>query len=209
MPARPSAEKPILCRTSITVLVLAAGQGQRFADSGGQTHKLQTLLHGKTVLQHVLDTVAQAGLAVHVVTSTSGVATGMGSSIAHGVRETASSGAWLVLPGDMPLVQVKTLRAIAECMCTDDAYDAVQPVWHGQHGHPVAFSARCAPELLALQGDQGARAVLRQLRMQGKVQELAVDDQGVVHDIDTLNDLNTAAHILNQRSVAESPLNLA
>ena len=199
MPASIPATPPITCRTSITVLVLAAGQGRRFAASGGQTHKLQALLHGKPVLQHVLDTVAQAGLAAHVVHPVSGVTMGMGDSIAHGVHETASSSAWLILPGDMPLVQAATLRAIAMYMQPDTTYDAVQPVWHGQMGHPVAFSARCASELLALQGDQGARVVLQQLRTQGKVHSLSVEDAGVVHDIDTLNDLEVAAHMLAQR----------
>ena len=194
------AAQPAICRTSITVLVLAAGHGQRFAASGGQTHKLQAPLHGKAVLQHVLDTVAQAGLAVHVVTPVHGVTMGMGDSIAHGVRETASSGAWLILPGDMPLVQVKTLRTIAELMHNHAAaYDAVQPVWQGQPGHPVAFSSRCAPQLLGLQGDWGARAILQQLYAQAKVHTLAVEDEGVVRDVDTLNDLDVAAQMLVQR----------
>ncbi len=45
-----------------TVLVLASGRGERFAASGGGTHKLQALLAGKPVLQHTLAAVAASGL---------------------------------------------------------------------------------------------------------------------------------------------------
>ena len=37
----------------------------------------------------------------------------------------------------------------------------VVPVVHGQRGHPVRFAAHCGPELLQLQGPQGAAAVVR------------------------------------------------
>lgn len=195
----PTAVPPI-SYASITVVVLAAGLGQRFIASGGQTHKLQAQLQDKTVLQHVLDVVKQAGLSAHLVTPIPGTNTGMGDSIARGVHATAHSSAWLILPGDMPLVQAQTLRAVAECVQSSSAYDAVQPVWRDRTGHPVAFSARCLAELLALQGEHGARTVLQRLRMQGKVHALAVEDQGVVHDIDTLSDLAIAAQLFAQRT---------
>eukprot|EP01034_Spumella_vulgaris_P012556 gene12556-15982_t len=67
------------------VLVLAAGRGERFAASGGTTHKLQALLAGKPVLQHVLDAVQASGLAHHVVHADPS-RPGMGDSIAAGVR---------------------------------------------------------------------------------------------------------------------------
>ncbi|MEG0224963.1 MAG: nucleotidyltransferase family protein, partial [Comamonas sp.] len=40
------------------VVVLAAGQGQRFRASGAQTGKLQAQLHGRSVLEHTLAAVA-------------------------------------------------------------------------------------------------------------------------------------------------------
>ncbi|MGH8803408.1 MAG: NTP transferase domain-containing protein, partial [Polaromonas sp.] len=48
------------------VIVLAAGRGERFAASGGQVHKLDALLAGKRVLDHVLDAVRASGLPCHV-----------------------------------------------------------------------------------------------------------------------------------------------
>ena len=42
----------------------------------------------------------------------------MGTSIAAGVRASPDSAGWLVLPGDMPLVQPATLLAVARALDT-------------------------------------------------------------------------------------------
>ena len=167
-----------------TVLVLAAGRGERFAASGGTTHKLQALLAGKTVLQHVLDAVALSGLAHHVVHADPS-RPGMGDSIAAGVRATADAGGWLVLPGDLPLVQPATLRAVAQALGQDAV---VVPVYRGERGHPVGFAAQCGQQLMALSGEQGAAPVVR---ARGATL-LDVDDAGVVTDVDTVADLQRA-----------------
>lgn len=166
------------------VLVLAAGRGERFAASGGTTHKLQALLGGKPVLQHVLDAVHASGLPLHVVLP-SADQPGMGDSIAAGVRATSGAPGWLVLPGDLPLVLPATLRAVAAELAR---HDLVVPVFQGQRGHPVGFAAACGEALMALAGPQGAASVVR---ARG-VWELVVDDVGVVTDIDTVADLAQA-----------------
>jgi molybdenum cofactor cytidylyltransferase len=167
-----------------TVLVLAAGRGERFAASGGTTHKLQALLAGKPVLQHVLDAVAQSGLPHHVVHADPS-RPGMGDSIAAGVRATADAAGWLVLPGDLPLVQPATLRAVAKAL---GQHAVVVPVYQGERGHPVGFAAECGAQLMALGGEQGAAPVVKVLG----AKLLAVDDVGVVTDVDTVADLQRA-----------------
>ncbi len=52
-------------------------------------------------------------------------------------------------------------------------------------GNPVAFSALHLERLLALDGDQGARTILKS----HPVQSVVVDDSGVICDIDTPSDL--------------------
>jgi molybdenum cofactor cytidylyltransferase len=170
------------------VLVLAAGRGERFAASGGTTHKLQALLAGKPVLQHVLDAVAQSGLPHHVVQSDPS-RPGMGDSIAAGVRATADAAGWLVLPGDLPLVQPATLRAVAQAL---GQHAVVVPVYQGERGHPVGFAAGCGAQLMALGGEQGAAPVVK---ARGATL-LAVDDVGVVTDVDTTEDLRHAELVL-------------
>lgn len=174
------------------MIVLAAGQGQRFRQAGGSTHKLDAPLAGMAVLQHVLQTVAASGLPFYVVQpATHGGATpqGMGDSIARGVQATADSAGWLILPGDLPLVQADTLQRVADSLNTSPV---VLPQWQGRSGHPVGFAAGCRAPLLALQGDQGAAAVVRAHRQAGTLHVLALDDPGLVMDIDTPADLACA-----------------
>lgn len=167
------------------VIVLAAGRGERFAASGGTTHKLDALLHGKRVLDHVLDAVRASGLACHVVTADPS-RPGMGDSIAAGVRATPHAGGWLVLPGDLPLIRSGTLRAVAQSLGN---HEVVIPAHRGERGHPVGFNAGCGPALMALSGAQGAASVVRSR----KAHQLDVDDPGIAIDIDTLQDLHGAA----------------
>lgn len=174
------------------VIVLAAGRGERFAASGGTAHKLQALLAGKPVLQHVLDAVAASGLPHHVVHADPS-RPGMGDSIAAGVRATAGASGWLVLPGDLPLVQPHTLRAVAQALAS---HAVVAPVYRGERGHPVGFAAPCAQQLAALAGEQGAAPVARAWG----VHLLAVDDAGVVTDVDTVQDLARAEQVLAGRT---------
>ena len=175
-----------------TVLVLAAGRGERFAASGGTTHKLKAMLGGKTVLDHVLDAVKSSGLPVYVVQPEAS-RPGMGDSIAAGVRATANAAGWLVLPGDLPLIQAQTLLKVARALQT---HAVVVPVCNDQRGHPVGFNAACGPALQQLQGSKGAAAVMAM----HQPMELTVADIGVITDIDTVDDLRGAAVQLAGRS---------
>ena len=176
------------------VIVLAAGRGDRFAASGGTVHKLQALLAGKRVIDHVLDAVNASGLAYYVVEADPS-RPGMGDSIAAGVKATPSATAWLILPADLPLISSSTLCSIAfapTCAVT-------VPVYQGQRGHPVRFGVECATELLNLQGNQGAASIMRTQEATDSIALFDVDDAGCVLDVDTLGDLARAeAWLLSQ-----------
>lgn len=169
------------------VVVLASGRGERFLASGGGTHKLKALLAGKPVLQHTLDAVRASGLPWHLEDAGH---PGMGDSIAAAVRATPGANGWLMVLGDLPLVQSATLRAVAAALTH---HDVVIPTFNGQRGHPVGFSAKCRDQLLNLQGNQGAALVARSY----SAIEIEVNDIGVVTDIDTIEDLERAQALLN------------
>lgn len=177
-------------RKQPVVLVLASGRGERFAASGGQVHKLKALLAGKPVLQHTLDAVRASGLPWHLEDAGH---PGMGDSIAAAVRATVHAPGWLILPGDLPLVQPATLLAVAQALAR---HAVVVPVYEGRRGHPVGFAARCGPALQDLNGNQGAAPVVAAYG----AMELIADDIGAVTDIDTLDDLALAEHRLAQRA---------
>lgn len=172
------------------VIVLASGRGERFIASGGTEHKLKTLVAGRPVLEHTLDAVRGSGLPMYLV---EGGSTGMGDSISAGVRATSGACGWLVLPGDLPLITAHTLLAVASKL-QDSA--VVVPVYEGQRGHPVGFSAICREDLLHLQGDFGAASVVKR---HGPYL-LPVNDIGAIHDVDTLADLATAEKLFRDRA---------
>jgi molybdenum cofactor cytidylyltransferase len=177
--------------TDPVVLVLASGKGERYIASGGTGSKLQAPLAGRPVLQHVLDAVRASGLPWHLEDAGH---PGMGDSIAAAVRATREAPGWLVLPGDLPLVQPATLRAVAQALRGGAA--VVVPVHGAERGHPVGFAAACGPALAALAGPQGAAAVVR-----AHVPTLLpVDDVGVVTDVDTVQALAAAEDLLRRRA---------
>ena len=169
------------------VIVLASGRGERFFASGGTTSKLHALLVGRTVLERTLAAVRASGLPWHLVDAGY---PGMGDSIAAGVRATATAPAWLILPGDLPLIQASTLRSIATAPAR---LDVVVPLVQGKRGHPVRFSALCGSDLMKLTGMQGAAAVVARRT----VTEWPLDDIGCLFDIDTLEDLRQAQELLD------------
>lgn len=181
-----------------TVLILAAGRGERFRASGGQVHKLDALIGGRSVLDHVLSAVTQSGLPHHVVRPQQHATAGMGDSIASGVKATPGAAGWLVLPADLPLVQPPTLQVLARA----ESHAVTVPTFNGQRGHPVRFAAELGEELAGLSGDQGAQSIVRAQQARGGVQLLPVDDEGTVLDVDTLEALERAQALWRARQQA-------
>ncbi|WP_225781665.1 NTP transferase domain-containing protein [Xenophilus sp. Marseille-Q4582] len=180
--------------SSPVVLILASGRGERFRASGGGVHKLQAPLGGVPVLQRTLDAVRASGLPWHLEQATH---PGMGDSIAAAVRATRAAPGWLVLPADLPLVLPQTLRQVADALRAGAM--VARPVFDGAAGHPVGFGPACGEALAQLSGAQGAAPVLQAQRRAGGLQELVVDDAGVVSDIDTVDDLARAEALWRAR----------
>ncbi len=183
---------PSLQPTRPTVIVLAAGRGERFIASGGRTHKLQALIRGKTVLDHTLAAVHLSGLPFHVVTPTTDTALGMGDSIARGVAATPSANGWLILPADLPMINASSLLAVASALHNGKAA-VMQAFVAGKAAHPVGFAANCKEHLLALSGDEGARSVVQHYKAIEEWQALTLTDVGALHDVDTVADLQAMA----------------
>ena len=120
------------------------------------------------------------------ILETDRTARGMGASIAAGVEATVRSGAWIVALGDMPLVAPETIAAVRAAL-EAGAPLAAPHDGAGRRGHPVGFSSALRDELLALDGDLGARAILE--RHAPLIVRIRSDDPGIFVDIDTPQDL--------------------
>jgi molybdenum cofactor cytidylyltransferase len=187
-------------------ILLAAGRGRRFDPAGARNKLLAQLPRGEPVvvasarnmlaaLPRVIAVVPSAGPVADAlgalgceVTICKDAGKGMGVSLVHALRHSLpGSQAWIVALGDMPFVQPSTIRSLAAALASGVAIAA--PALQGRRGNPVAFSAACLPELLALQGDEGARRILTSR----PVALVEVLDPGIFHDIDTPADLGSGS----------------
>ncbi|MCV4282242.1 nucleotidyltransferase family protein [Pseudomonas capsici] len=177
-------------------LILAAGRSRRFADD-----KRRALLpDGRSMLQASIDTARQSFNELWVVLRSDDDAQalgivpdvcivrseqadlGMGHSLASGIEALMPSPAIAVavLLADMPWLQAATLRSLVQLA---DSQRIAQPIYEGQRGHPVIIGRRFWPELLLLEGDQGARTLLA--ANSSACDLMATDDPGTVRDVDT------------------------
>jgi molybdenum cofactor cytidylyltransferase len=110
---------------------------------------------------------------------------GMAASLRAGIRAVPeAAAAAFVFLGDMPRVPQGMAAALVEAL---DGALAAAPVHQGRRGHPVLFGRPIFPDLLALTGDKGAKALLD--RLGPRLALVETDDPGVLFDVDVRGDL--------------------
>ncbi|WP_268797243.1 nucleotidyltransferase family protein [Pseudomonas huanghezhanensis] len=185
---------------TLCAIVLAAGRGSRYRLlAGAHRNKLLAQCTGRDgiercVLEHVLTRVRAVVDKCIVITrpDSPGVAElgllygcevvilespGMGDSIAAAVAAQPDHRGWLIMLGDMPFIHPDTLKQVVQSM---DADTITVPVYKGEYGHPVAFGRQFGPDLMTLAGEKGAKRLFQGVR----VSDVAVDDPGVLWDVD-------------------------
>lgn len=188
-------------QTRVVGLMLAAGRASRF----GADKRRARLTDGRALLEASLanaaaafdelllvlrdgDTIDDLCLPPQVrVLYTPLAERGLGASLAAGVAalSTHPAEALAVLLGDMPWVRADTCaRLIAEA----GAEHIVQPCHDGRPGHPVLFGRAFWPALCELDGDEGARGLIR--RHADHYRTVPVGDPGILLDVDRPTDLS-------------------
>jgi molybdenum cofactor cytidylyltransferase len=186
----------------IVGVLLAAGKGARFDPSGRQSKLLQRLPSGETVavaaaralqadVAHVVAVVKSDDAELAAALRDQGcqvvvcvdAARGMGKSLSHALSQVPHADGWIVALADMPFVHPDTVGKLAQALL--DGADIAAPVHQGRRGNPVAFGTKHLPQLLTLDGDQGARSLLAV----HPITLIEVNDAGVLRDIDTPADL--------------------
>lgn len=97
----------------------------------------------------------------------------MAQAVAAGVQASAQAPGWLLLPADMPMLQVETLRAVAQAV---SQYTVVFPQYRHCRGYPVGFSSELFSELIRLDNERD----LARLTARYPALGVDVDDPGVV-----------------------------
>lgn len=166
---------------SYGILILAAGEGRRYRQSGGKGDKLLACypdIHGQRVplLQLTLNNALSTNLPVMVVCRpeaqsvyrlaekfevniTQMASCGSGETIATGVRATMHWSGWLIVPGDMGWLRAEDYQKVVVGL--QRGYQQVRLAWKKEPGHPVGFSHHNREALSNLKGDMGARSLLQ------------------------------------------------
>ena len=161
----------------IAAIVLAAGLSRRMGRP-----KLLLELRGAPVIRRTVEGLLGAGLddlvvvvgpaAVAVVQALAGLPlrfavnpapeAGQAGSVVAGVRALPTGAtAALIALGDQPSLPAAVVPRLLEAFHSTGK-PIVAPVYRDGRGNPVLFASSLFPELLALHGDRGARAIVEQ-----------------------------------------------
>ena len=115
---------------------------------------------------------------------------GMFSSIQAGIARVQAPCVFL-LPGDHPLVASDVYRKMLAV-----SGDLIVPTFDGRRGHPVLMASHLIPEIL----HQPRGSTLRDFIRRKGYTTVAVEDEGILLDIDTLSDYDTVRAKFSARS---------
>lgn len=110
---------------------------------------------------------------------------GMGHSLAAGVRAAPAAAGWIVALADMPFIAPASYDRVAAALRVGGSI--VVPEYQGRRGHPVGFARPWGAQLSSLTGDAGARGIV--MSHPEAIMRCAVDDPGIVRDVDQPTDL--------------------
>jgi molybdenum cofactor cytidylyltransferase len=193
-------EEPAADGRKIAAVILAAGRSTRM----GGPNKLTAEISGKPLVRIVAEEVlasrarpvvvvtghererveaALAGLNVQRVHNPD-FAAGLSTSLKAGLAALPPEvdGA-IVCLGDMPQVRAGLIDSLIAAFDPERGALVVVPSIDGKRGNPVVWSRRFFPELMALEGDVGARHLIG--RYGEAVVEVPVADKAALADVDT------------------------
>jgi molybdenum cofactor cytidylyltransferase len=124
-----------------------------------------------------------AGLPVRLVYNPD-FADGLGTSLRTGIAAVpADADGAIVCLGDMPQVDAGLIDRLIGAFDPDRSALIVMPTFEGKRGNPVLWSRRFFPDLMAIEGDVGARHLIG--RYGEAVVEVPVEGKAALVDVDT------------------------
>jgi molybdenum cofactor cytidylyltransferase len=184
----------------VAAIVLAAGRSTRM----GGPNKLLAEIGGRPLVRIVTEQAlasragpvivvtgherakveaALAGLKVRL-THNPDYAAGLSTSLKAGLSALpASADGAIVCLGDMPQVTAGLIDRLVDAFDPERGALVVVPTIEGKRGNPVVWSRRFFPDLMALEGDVGARHLIATYA--DVVAEVPVEDSAALTDVDT------------------------
>ncbi len=124
---------------------------------------------------------------------------GMSASIIAGLKQiNKRARAVLIALGDQPLVDSQTITSLVEAFIANNK-GIIIPVYQGRRGNPVILAIKYKGELLNLKGDTGGREIIK--RHPDDVLEVAVNCEGVLLDIDTMESYTSMIKLNPEKSI--------
>jgi len=185
----------------ITAIILAAGYSERMG-----AFKALLPLGGTTVLERTIKLFRGAGIQdIRVVVGHRAndllplirslqvrpllnecYQEGMFSSVAAAAESLEdASGAFFLLPVDIPLVRRETVELLMHSFRNNGAR-ILYPACHGRRGHPPLISNSYRDSILSWNGNGGLKALLREY--EGDSATIETGDDGILQDMDTPGD---------------------
>ena len=193
-------DEPLHPVRSIAALVLAAGRSSRM----GGPNKLLAEIGGRPLVRIAVEEAlasqarpvivvtghqrerveaALAGLPVDFVHNPY-FADGLGTSLKTGIAALpAQSDGVIVCLGDMPQVDAAMIDRLIGAIDPAKGALIAMPTIEGQRGNPVVWSRRFFPDLMAVEGDVGARYLIG--RYTEAVAEVPLSGKAALTDVDT------------------------
>ncbi len=193
-------DEPAPAGRNIAGVVLAAGRSSRM----GGPNKLLEQIAGRPLVRIVVDAVlasrarpvivvtghqrerveaALAGLPVRFVHNPH-FADGLGTSLKAGIAALpAGADGAIVCLGDMPQVDAALIDRLIGAFDPDKGALVVVPTIEGKRGNPVVWSRRFFADLMAVEGDVGARYLIG--RHPEAVTEVPLTGNAALTDVDT------------------------
>jgi len=195
---------------SVAAIVLAAGMSSRM----GHANKLLCELGGKPVIARVLDQLQQSTLGKIIIITghqreqierqlhsldqravfNPDFENGMSTSIRAGMAALPEIiQAVIICQGDMPFVSANVINQLINAHIENPA-KVIAPAFMGKRGNPLLWPRRLFPVLESLEGDCGARHVLK--KFNDEILEQDVDNIGILLDIDSPEALQSFKDLL-------------
>ncbi|HKF12998.1 MAG TPA: molybdopterin-binding/glycosyltransferase family 2 protein [Xanthobacteraceae bacterium] len=197
---QPRAEPPAVAGRRIAAVVLAAGRSTRM----GGPNKLLAEIRGRPLVRIVVEEAlaslakpvivvvghqrgevekALASLAVQFIHNPD-FAQGLGTSLKAGIAAVpADADGAIVCLADMPQVDASLLNRLIAAFDPDRGALIAMPTVEGRRGNPVLWSRRFFPDLMAIEGDVGARHFIG--RYSEAVVEVPLEGKAALVDVDT------------------------
>lgn len=187
----------------VAAMVLAAGQSRRM----GAANKLLEPVDGRAMVVAAVDAAlasdaatvtvvtghaaadVQAALAgrnvtfVHNPDYAEGLSASLKTAAVAALAAPGDADAMIVLLGDMPDVTAAHVDRLIAAFNPLEGRAICVPTSNGKRGNPVLWAKQFLAEMAALQGDVGAKHLIGQ--NEDVVAEIAMDDAGVLNDVDT------------------------